>query len=126
MRAALTLKQQDTTVPLPITIRQQPLQVLHPDTNANPKPPRSNNDQNQPPAPTVKRTMSVARRTLTKRTVPTTFKWHTQQTRDRVLANGIPKFPVWARDKKQAQPKKQVQPNSRGGNTNHDYIHIHT
>ena len=96
MRAALNLKQQDT-VTLPIPIRLQPLRELHSDINADPKPPR--NDENQPPVPTFKRKLPVARRTAIKRTVPTAVKGHKNK-RDRVLANGISKYPVWASGKK--------------------------
>jgi hypothetical protein len=115
MRAALTQKQQDT-VPLPIPTRMQPLQEQHPGTNANPKPPRSKNDQNQRPAPTANRTMSVNSRTLTKRIDPTTLNRYSRQSTVPVLANGIAKFPVWHQG---ARLQKKTQPNPVDGNTIH-------
>jgi hypothetical protein len=101
MRAALT-QQQQGIIPLPDTMQLQLLE-LQPASGTNPVPRHSNNDQNQPPATTAKSTMTVPRRTLIKRAVSKAHNQRPQLSRKRVLTNGIPQFPVWSRDKKQAQ-----------------------
>jgi hypothetical protein len=97
MPSPFALKQQGISphpnVPEPIRL---PSQQQHRATGHNPVLLRSKHDQNQPPVKAAKRAASIARPTLSKRKVPSIATRYSQQSKVRVLANGIAKFPVWA------------------------------
>jgi hypothetical protein len=94
---------------------QQPSPVQHLPSSVNTVPPRCNLGENQPPASDqdAEKPVSVpglCRRLFTKQTIPNMLYRHSKQQPRRVLANGIAKFPVWARSQK--PPQQQLDVNS--------------
>jgi hypothetical protein len=90
----------------------QPSPVRRLPSSVNTVPPRCNRDENQPPASdqAAERPVSVPGhrpRLFTKRTVPMLYR-HSKQKPGSVLANGISKFPVWARSKQPPQHQHHV------------------
>lgn len=107
MRTAFALKQQVVS-PLPQPIRL-PLQEQHLATGHNPILLRSKQDENQPPVKQSKRTAPIAGPTLLKHGVPTITTRHSQQSKVRLLTNGIAKFPVWGSLRNKAAGPNQLQ-----------------
>ena len=115
MQRVLAQKNQQGAAPLADPLRQ-PSPVRHLPSSVNTVPPRCNLGENQPPASDQDAAKPVSvpglnPRLSTKQTVPTMLLRmyrHSKQKPGSVLANGISKFPVWARSQKPPQQQHDV------------------